>query len=420
MSSMQKPQTSWQPDDSISAEDLKVMRAEVEERIVVVRIGLLLQHPFFGNLATRLKVVCADDWCSTAATDGRHLYFNTQFFNAMTNGQIKFVIAHEILHCVLDHLHRREDRIPWIHNIATDYCANNILVRDRIGEVPSFINIFQDFKYLEWSSEDVYDDLIDQAEDTLQSLGSLLDDHIDWVGDGDDEGEGNGDKKSNGQPKYSKEEFENIRNEIKESVIQAAQNSSGAGDIPKEIQRLVSDLTQSKVSWREVLPQEIQSIVRNDFTFTRPNRKSMHSGAILPGMSQDPSIDIAVAIDTSGSISNEQVTDFLSEVKGIMDQYTSFNVKVWCFDTDVHNFYEFDISNGDDIYEYQPAGGGGTKFEVNWEFMEENDILPKKLIMFTDGYPWGSWGDESYCDTIFVIHGDDSITAPFGMTIHYD
>ena len=102
-------------------QEREAMRIDVADRIIVARVGLLLRHPFFGNMATRLIVKHCDDWCPTAATDGRHLYYNTQFFNALSNKEIEFVIAHEILHCVFDHIVRREGRIPILHNIVCDY-----------------------------------------------------------------------------------------------------------------------------------------------------------------------------------------------------------------------------------------------------------------------------------------------------------
>ena len=117
----------------LTPEELEVMSKEVLDKIIVARVGLLLRHPFFGNMATRLKIQSCDDWCPTAATDGRHLYYNTQFFNELTEKQIEFVIAHEILHCAFDHLTRREDRQPTLHNIACDYLVNNLLVREGIG-----------------------------------------------------------------------------------------------------------------------------------------------------------------------------------------------------------------------------------------------------------------------------------------------
>jgi predicted metal-dependent peptidase len=411
----------------LSPEELAVMREEVHDRVIVARVGLLLRHPFFGNMATRMRVQNCDDWCPTAATDGRNLYYNTQFFNMLSNKQIEFVIAHEILHCVFDHITRREDRDAMVYNIACDYLVNNLLVRDKIGEVVNQVQIFQDFKYDGWTSEEVYDDIKDKYDDEqLEALGQLLDEHVDWEKDGDQEGQapgqGNGkDGKKSKRPTYSKEELKKIRDEIKESMITSAQ-SAGAGNTPGEIARMIKDLTEPKMNWRELLRQQIQSTIKSDFTFSRPSRKGWHTGAILPGMNFMDTIDVAIGIDMSGSIGNKQAEDFLGEVKGIMDEYKDYKIKLWCFDTKVYNEEDFSADGGTDLLDYEIMGGGGTDFDANWEYMKYNDIQPKKFIMFTDGYPWGSWGDENYCDTIFVIHSnrDKTLQAPFGVTAHYE
>ena len=420
----------WQPDPDITPEALEEMRVEVLDRIIVARIGLLLRHPFFGNMATRLRIVEADEWLGTAAVDGRNLYFNTQFFNAMSNKEIEFVIAHEILHCVFDHLLRREDRDAMIFNIAADYIVNNLLVRDRIGEIPKLVDCFQDFKYEGWSSEEVYDDIFEKYDqEQLEQLGELLDEHIDWEGDGDEAAEGDsndgkpcpGGKGENKRPSYSKDELKKIRDEIKESMINAAQ-SAGAGNTPAGVQRMIKELTEPKMNWRQLLRQQIQSTIKSDFTFTRPSRKGQMSGAILPGMSFQDTIDICVSIDMSGSIGDKQAKDFLSEVNGIMEEFQDYQIKVWCFDTEVYNEADFTSDNGENIEDYEVKGGGGTDFMANWSYMKEHGIEPKKFIMFTDGYAWDSWGDPDYCDTIFVVHSnhDKNIQAPFGQTAHYD
>ena len=421
----------WTPDPDITPEQLDEMREEVFERIIVARVGLLLRHPFFGNMATRLRILAADDWCPTAAVDGRNLYFNTQFFNKMNNKEIEFVIAHEILHCVFDHLGRRDGRDPKLYNIAADYIVNNLLVRDRIGEKPSFIDCFQDFKYDGWTSEEVYDDIYEQAKQNgkefLEQLGEMLDEHLDAENDSEgtsDAGESKDSKGNNvskNKPKYSKEEMKKIKDEIKESMISAAQ-AAGAGNTPKEVARMIKDLTEPKMNWREILRQQIQSTIRNDYTFSRPSRKGWHTGAVLPGMNFDETIDLCVAIDMSGSISNKQGQDFLGEVKGIMDEYKDYKIKIWCFDTAVYNEDDFSADDGRELTDYEVIGGGGTDFDANWRYMKEQDIQPKKFLMFTDGYPFGRWGDEDYCDTVFVIHSnhDKNLEAPFGMTAHYE
>ena len=421
----------WTPNPDLTEHELKVMREDVEDRIIIARVGLLLRHPFFGNMATRLRIVCGDAWCPTAAVDGRNLYFNTQFFNALSNREIEFVIAHEILHCVFDHLMRREDRDALIYNIAADYIVNNILVRDRIGEKPKIIDCYQDFKYENWTSEEVYDEIKEKYdEEELKQLGELLDEHVDWGKDPGEEGEegpganANGDggnSKGQGRPTYSDEELRKIRDEIKENMISAAQ-SAGAGNVPGGVERMLKELTDPKMNWREILRQQIQSTIRDDYTFSRPSRKGWHTGAILPGMNFQETIDLCISIDMSGSIGNEQATDFLSEVKGIMDEYRDYNIKLWCFDTNVYNEADFSADGGDTLEEYEVMGGGGTDFMVNWTYMKANDIVPKKFLMFTDGYAWDSWGDEDYCDTVFIIHSnrDKNLQAPFGVTTHYE
>lgn len=394
-------------------------KAKILDKLITARVGLLLRHPFFGNLATRLKMVDASDWLGTLATDGRNFYFNYGFVNKLTPKEAEFGFAHEVLHNVFDHMGRRDSRDPQLSNIAADFATNQILKDERIGTVPSFIKIFQDDKYRGMSYEQIYDDLYEKAEKIdIGSLGELLDEHLDGEGDGEDGEDGDNEGKGKGRPKLTAEEKKQIRDEIKEAMVAAAQ-SAGAGKVPAGVQRMISDFTEPKMDWRQLLRMNIQSIIKSNFSFSRPNRKSQHCGAILPGMMNEETIDVSVAIDMSGSISDKMAKDFLSEVKGIMDEYTDFKLDLWCFDTQVYNYAKFTGDTAEDILQYEVKGGGGTDFDANYEFMKEEGIEPKKFIMFTDGYPCGSWGDEDYCDALFVIHGNDSIVSPFGQTAYY-
>ena len=396
---------------------------KIVEKLILARVGLLLRHPFFGNLATRLKLIDASDWCATLATDGRNFYYNNEFVDKLKPKEAEFGFAHEVLHNVFDHIGRRMDRDPTLSNIAADYAANQILVDEKIGQVPNFIKIFQDNKYRGMSYEEIYDELYEKAEKIdISKLGELLDEHLD--DDGDQEGSGSGDDEdggnrgSKGRPRLTAEEKKAIRDEIKEAMVAAAQ-SAGAGKVPEGIQRMIKDFTEPKMDWRQMLRMNIQSIIKSNFSFNRPNRKSQHCGAILPGMMNEETIDVSVAIDMSGSISDKQAKDFISEVKGIMDEYKDFKLDLWCFDTDIYGYKQFTGDNSDEIMEYECKGGGGTDFEANWNFMKEEGFEPKRFIMFTDGYPCGGWGDEEYCETLFIVHGNDAIIAPFGQTAHY-
>jgi len=392
---------------------------KIVEKLVTARIGLLLRHPFFGNLATRMKLIDASDWCATLATDGRNFYYNNDFVNKLKPKEAEFGFAHEVLHNVFDHMGRRDHRDPQLSNIAADYAANQILKDERIGEVPTFIKIFQDNKYRGMSYEQIYDDLYEKAKKIdIGSLGELLDEHLDGEDESDGDGE-DGDQEGKGKrPKLTAEEKKAIRDEIKEAMVAAAQ-AAGAGKVPAGIQRMISSFTEPKMDWRQMLRMNIQSILKSNFSFSRPNRMSQHCGAILPGMMNEETIDVSVAIDMSGSISDKMAMDFLSEVKGIMDEYQDFKLDLWTFDTQVYGYQRFTGDTADEILSYKCQGGGGTDFDVNYEFMKEEGIEPKRFIMFTDGYPCGSWGDENYCESLFIIHGNDSIVSPFGQTAHY-
>lgn len=389
---------------------------EIRERIVQSRVRLLLKHPFFGNLATRLKLKNADDWCPTAATDGLHLFYNREFITPLSSDELDFLIGHEVMHCVYDHMERREGRDPQIWNMATDYVINGQLVREGLGKMPK--EGLHDMKYYDKNSDEIYSELKKNAVE----IKVTLDMHLDGEGDKGQgkQGQGNDDKDGKGKmPVMSKSEKDKLKDEIKNAVLQAAQ-AAGAGNVPKGVERLIKNMTEPKMDWRSLLDQHITSVVKSDYSFMRPSRKGWSVDAILPGLQPEPAVDVCVAIDTSGSISDKQLQIFLGEVKGIMDSFQDYKVHVWSFDTDVHNPEIFTPDK--DITEYEPGGFGGTEFEANWTWMKENGVQPKKLIVFTDGYPWGSWGDENYCDTLWVIHSnhDKELEAPFGVTTHYE
>jgi predicted metal-dependent peptidase len=401
------------------------LEAKAREKLTIARISLLLNNQFFGTLATRLKLVESSEWCKTLATDSKNFYFNSAFVDTLRPKELIFGFAHEIMHCVYDHMNRRHERDPSLWNIAADFCINGDLVRHRIGELITTIKILHDPKYAGKSAEEVYDELMKNADkiNMKDLLSQVFDDHL----DGDDDGDGNGDtdkdgkpRNGAGRPKFTDSEKKEMQDAFKEAVISAAQNCD-AGSIPEGVKRMIDELTAPKMNWRDLLQQQIQSIIKSDFTWMRPNRKSQHYDAILPGMKNAEMISVAISIDLSGSIDGVMQRDFLSEVKGIMDQYPEYEIDLWTFDTQCYNHKRFTADNGDELLEYEMMGGGGTSFEANWEFMKENGIEPKRFIMFTDGYPCGGWGDPDYCDTVFILHNNDkSLVAPFGISAHYD
>ena len=404
--------------------------AQAREKLTVARVSLLLKASFFGNMATRMPLVNADAWCPTAATDGRYFYYNSKFINMLREKELEFLFGHEVLHNVYDHIGATKllKRNPTLSNIAQDYVINRDLVVNNIGELITTVSALYDRKFDGWSSDEVYDYLYDNAEkvDINKLADMLVDEHLDEQEGSGGEGDGgqpqedeNGNLKSSSRPKYTEEERKKIKDEIKESLINSAKQS-GAGNIPASVKRIVQDLTEPKMDWRELLAMSIESTVKSDYSFQRRSRKASQTNCILPGMIPEQTIDIAIALDMSGSISDAMGRDMLSEVKGIMEQFQDFRIQLWCFDTQVYSYAVFDPSNIDDIDTYDIVGGGGTDFMCNWRYMIEEDIQPERFIMFTDGMPWDSWGDENYCDTVFVIHGSEDIVPPFGNHAYYD
>jgi predicted metal-dependent peptidase len=401
----------------------KSLAEQVKEKLITARIALLLKQPFFGNISARLKLTPADEWCPTAATDGRHFYYNHAFIKALRPAEVEFLFGHEVLHVVYDHMERRGDRDPQLHNIAADYVVNQELVTAKVGELITTVPALYDRQYTGWSSEEVYDHLFKNAKkiNIQDLLDQVLDDHMDGddEGEGEGDGENNGDKKRPGRPSLSEEEKKAIRDEIREAVINAAKQCQ-AGQLPAGVQRLIKELTEPKMNWRELLRQRIESTVLSDYSWLVPSRKGWELDAVIPGMVVDQQIDVCVALDMSGSIGDKEARDFLSEIQGIMQQFDGYRIQVWCFDTEVYSHDTFTSDDGRSVTEYQIKGGGGTSFNVNWEWMKANNIEPKLFIMMTDMYTGDGFGDPNYCDTLFIVHGGCDVVAPHGVTVKYE
>jgi predicted metal-dependent peptidase len=246
-------------------------------------------------------------------------------------------------------------------------------------------------------------------------LGDTIDDHLSQ----DDSGIGGDEdgKEGSGKPTFSKSEWQEIREKFKEAMIQA--HAAAAGNVPAAIKRLIQDITEPKMNWRELLQMNIQSIIRSNYSFSRPSRKGWASGAILPGMIPEQTIDIAIALDMSGSIGQNEISIFLGEISGIVGQYTDFKINLFSFDTDVYNSQHYTQDSVGDLLNYEPVGGGGTCYRCILDHLKEQNSVPKKLILFTDLYV-SDFVHElgEYCDCMFLVFGNDAV-APYGQTVHY-
>ena len=403
------------------------------ERLLEARVRMLMKYPFWGKLALRMRLINADNWVPTAATNGRDFFYNTDFILGLKNAEEAiFLFAHETLHCVYDHIPRTNGRHAALSNIAQDMVINADLIHGRVGEKISGSDLCYQPKYYGWNFEAVYDDLMKDAKFVKMSdeelNGMTLDDHINpgqptsGDGQGDVFEDENGNLRSKSRPAPSEEEKEKAKQDMRDAMIESANSTSNAGDLPLGIGRIIRDIKSPVMDWRDLIDVAVPSLYKDDYSYTRLNKKYASQGFVFPGLSEAEKIDVAVAIDTSGSISDVQLQEMFSEVVGIMEMYADYIIRVWQFDTETYGYAEFTPENKEEITEYKIKGGGGTDFMANWKFMRKNEIEPELLIMFTDGYPYNSWGEEDYCDTIFIIHNsfDAGITAPFGRTAYYE
>lgn len=444
------------------------LQRECQNRMIIARTALMLTHQFFGVLASRLRPVANNTWCRTMAVDGKHLFYNVEFVmgvqdpakkdmykeaireklpdvteeqleamtNGLTNENIIAVICHEILHCAYDHFLRRGMRDPRRFNRAADYAINQIIDRDGIGKLPD--GCLLDKKFENMTAEEIYllleeEEQQGQGQQQKQQGGS---------GDGQGQSRGTMGDLANGSPKGSTIDQHDVpqdgengsdeetRKGYMDDFKQAMMNAARAGGTPAEIARMIKNFKEPKIDWRSKLQRTLRSWLKSDATYQTPSRRSWSTGfgakgsfygsPIYPGMKPDEDIDIAIALDASGSISEDMLRDFIGEVLGITKQFKQFKIRIMTFDTQVYTVKDYKTGEEKKILEYPIYGGGGTDFDAVWEHMKQDNYVPKQLIMFTDGEPWQSWGDPNYCKTLFVIHSNPNKEAPFGETVHYE
>lgn len=412
------------------------------EEMVVAKARLLKDYPFWGILGLRLKLI-ESDALPTLATDGMHVFYNPEFVKSLSRGERVFAMGHELYHCIFEHAGhvdkiRAAGRDNGLFGFAADFVVNDGLYAANVGEFITTINILHDKKFRDFSTEDVYDYLVEHPEEVPEGT-QTLDTHIEIevVDDNDPDLNGKGKGNGNGNKfKIGRSEFEKLQNEWKESMVQAAtaqkeaeQMGKAAGCIPAGIQQFIDDLTIPKMNWRQALRRYVRRIQHRAYSFARPNKALFNMGMTIPGFrAHENKLDIVIAVDASGSVSRDQLSKFVSEMDGILKSFVSYNIRAWCFDGAViEDSITLLTKQGagrlDDITKFikNIKGGGGTDFMSNWAYMRDEKLKPRLLILLTDGYPFGDWGEPLYCPTIFFIMGNDArVRAPFGITIHYE
>lgn len=383
---------------------------------------LFKRYPFWGYLAMTLSFVeDTSGYVSTFATDGQHIFYSAEFVSKYSTEELIFVDAHEIYHILLDHIrpdikdHRRGERNPRLWAKAKDYVINIDLVDSKIGVPPKDFPLCLNEKYRGWTVEAVYDDLLLNADNNFIEVHFTVSDE------------------SPMDAERSKADWINTIQQAL-SAQRDAENAGtcSGGSLSNSIRRIIGDIHKSKKDWKVLLRKYLQTTVSRGYSYIRPNKVAFNSGFGIPGFRvKGNEYDLTIAVDTSGSINAETLSKVMGEVLGMMKQLVNVKIGIFAFDQEVYkeSFTKIESRTRSEvgIQALMPflnviKGGGGTMFETIWEFLDERKVRPKILLVLTDGYPNNSWGNPSYCPTLFLIVNEQNpnIRAPFGTTIYYE
>lgn len=401
------------------------MKFTPEEKIQYARIRMQKQYPFFSYLAMHLNIQ-EDKRLESMGVDFKgNLYYNPEFVDSLTSEEMITVMSHEVLHLGLEHLLRQGNRSHRKWNVATDYAVNNILVENNL-EMPEMS--LYDEKYSDMSAEEIYSKLpgdengngpgeCDQnCEDCEHNVSDLGGSGTGTVCTNPEQLRGF-DEHIRGSS--STEEAVEKAREWKDRMNEAAEYARNQGTLPAGIEELVEGLYEEKVNWKTLLRQYIKRMVQFDYSWVRPAKKSESVGVYLPSVRKQH-LDIAAAIDTSGSISQDEFKQFRSEIFAIARSYQNLNITVILHDADVQEVYTIGQKGRSNPEDIKLKGRGGTDHRPVFEYIDKERIDPAVLICLTDAY--SSFPDSCNYPVLWLIpensggYGD----IPFGRAIHID
>ena len=374
------------------------MSDEIETKLSAACTRLILDRPFIGALVLRLPMKAADPkWCATIGTDARHFYYNPEYIDSLTLEQTQFALAHEAMHCALSHFARREHRVQHRWDIACDLAINPILIKEGMTPVPGALyNIGYEgmmaeeiYPLVEENDEEqthdqhLYSDEQSSSSPSQAGQGSQPDEQDRDSDDTGGGGTGNeGDQATTGAPEpLSDTEKEQLSVQWRQRLAGAAQQAMQAGKLGGSLRRLVDHLLQPQLPWRMLLARYMTASSRDDYSYMRPSRRE--GEAIFPSL-RSAQTDILVVLDTSGSIRNTEMQEFVSEIDAIKGQVRA-RITLHACDAALSEegpwIYEpwEEFSLPDNI-----RGGGGTRFTPVFEWAEAQGSVPDLLVYFTD------------------------------------
>jgi predicted metal-dependent peptidase len=377
--------------------------AAIETKLTAARTRLILDKPFLGALVLRLPLRAATgDWCRTTATDARAFYYNPAYIDALSLEQTQFMLAHEALHCALSHFARRGHRQRRRWDLACDYAINPLLIADGLTPPPNALAMPL---YKGLTAEEIYP-LIDEQDDS-ETLDTHAYDR--------DERQGGRQQRPDETPQrpesLSADERERLAVQWRQRLAGAAQQALQAGKLGGELARQIDHLLQPSLPWRMLLARHLTAIAREDYSYQRPSRRE--GDFILPGL-RGQQAELVVAIDTSGSIQDGELSAFIGEIDALKGQIRARLTLLPC-DRALAPGAPFQFEPWETFARPERLqGGGGTSFRPVFDWIERQDRQPDLLVYFTDAQGEFPEREPSY-PVVWLVKGRAPV--PWGQRI---
>jgi predicted metal-dependent peptidase len=393
-----------------------------EQKIEKAKAKLMLDHPYFGTLASALRLEKNNELL-TFSSDGERMTYNSEYVDKLEIPEVEFMMANGAMHAVLKHQHRASGRTNWLWQTATDYVVNGMLVKNGL-QAPVYANYESKFDGMyaeevyemlraEMNADEEYANTEQQTEQITES-DDLLDENLSMQKEmtaSNDAEETKKDQSSDDKEERSlTPDMENLSEELKEHFEQIFQKLNRQGNLPKDLDIVVPEYFSHKVDWREMLYGYIASYAKSTYSFMPPNMKYLYRGICLPSLSSDL-LRIVIAIDTSGSIDEPLLAEFLAEINAIMQSYPNYEIDVITADAKVQSHKVF--LPGETL-NYEVSGRGGTDFRPVFEYIDGYINYPTLLLYFTDGKGTFPEQEASY-DVMWIM--PEAVDVPFGEVL---
>lgn len=334
----------------------------------------------------------------TAAVDGKHMFFNPNFFKSITPEERIGVFVHEVLHVALYHITRSLGHEPTLSNYAADYVVN-LIVLDAGFILPP--DCLYDDRFIDMSYEQVYKILLEEKRD-----GATLPEEIPGIG-------------SDILPPADQAEASQIESDIAEMVLRAtiqAQQSGMYSHVPGSVIVALDKTLNPILPWDVIFQNYMNQFAKDDYSFRKPNKKYLPN-LIMPTAYSEAVCEVVLAVDTSGSVSNDEFGFFIQEIDIIQQYLNPDLITLIDFDTEIHEVHEI-TQNIDVLQDIKFTGRGGTDVHPVLQWACENE--PEIMIIFTDGCFKEPAADKyPDCPVLWLIHNNDSFTSQNGEVIHY-